>query len=68
MVNKTFPDKGPSAPATRLALANGGGAAAETYCDDARTTRDETIVDNIFNNVRRIGTERCQMRIVGVAK
>ena len=47
MVNKTFPDKGPSAPATRLALAKGGGAAAETYCDDARTTRDETSVDNI---------------------
>lgn len=68
MVNKTLPDKGPRAPATRLALANGGGAAAETNCDDAMTTSDETSVDNIFNSVRRIWTERRQMGIVDVGK
>jgi hypothetical protein len=48
MVNKTLPDNGPRAPGIRLALANGGGAAAETICVPPRITSDETRVDNIL--------------------
>ena len=48
MVNRTLPDNGPRAPGIRFALANGGGAAAETNCVPPRITSDETSVDNIL--------------------
>jgi len=51
-VKRTFPDKGPSAPGIKFALANGGGAAAEAIPAPLRRIRDVIAFDNILRYQR----------------
>jgi hypothetical protein len=62
-VKRTFPEMGPKGPGMRFALANGGGAAAETSpAELPRITRDETSVDNIFRSTIEGGCERSEVK------